>query len=526
MASFHLVDGSRESVASESGAERMFERCSAMYDAWVEPLPEAPSSPRAGARRLPLSVPSERRELFGRLFDPEHMRAVFQRELSTRSSRALRVTSCDVQPGRTEKAYWKGQLKLIYTLGIEVGLAAPREVLLLGVAPVEPGFPGREIEERCRKLSGHPAVAPFREPALHLPDLELGLFLFPLDPALPGLAAITGSDGAELLSTHLPECRAGARVERIECELQHYKPFNRAVLRVRARLSDPGGSASERSVYVKAFYGDRGAVSHRELVSLWHVAQRSSFLRVPEPLGYDPEHRLLVMGEAPGARSLSEWVRCIKHGRPLPAGVDAGRLDRCVRVAVQALSELQCSGLRPEESYTFNDELAHLKRERNLLGQEVRAAYRGAMARFEALMRRLEALTPVDETLVPSHGEYRHQQLVGDERSMTLIDWDSFCAANPALDASRWLARLHRDSLEGPGSIPGIEQLADSFRREFLALRPEAAVHLDLYEALQLTKHVLHGFGRESSGDDLSRMERLAEAAERRLERVETAPRG
>ena len=114
---------------------------------------------------------------------------------------------------------------------------------------------------------------------MQIEDLQLALFLFPLDPALPGPATVTGSGGARWLASSLPEARAGAKVERIECELSHSKPFNRAVLRVRAALARPDAPATERTVCVKVFRNDRGGDNHRELV----VARRGHDRTDPRP---------------------------------------------------------------------------------------------------------------------------------------------------------------------------------------------------------------------------------------------------
>jgi hypothetical protein len=493
----------------------------------MQAVPSIPGRPKA--RGLPLSLPPEQRDLFSRLLDPDHMLAVFRRELPPMAERAIRVATCSIKPGRSEKPLRKGKLELVYRIGIEVGDEPAREYVLLGVSPVGAEFPARDVMERARVLRDHPAVSPFTQLAVHVRDLQLGLMLYPLDPALPGLAAITGSDGARLLASFLPECRRGAEVERIECELMHYKPFNRAVLRVRALLSRRDGasaSASRRTVYVKVFYNDRGAVNHEELASLWSVAQRSKFLRVPEPLGYDPDQRLLVMSEAEGERHLNEWIRCIKKGQPLPAGASSERLERCVVSAARALGELQGSGLHPER-YEYENELAHLRRDRGRLDQDVEERYPELIGSLDALVRRLEALAPVEEPLVPSHGEFRHQQLVGDEDSLTLIDWDSFCLANPAMDAARWLARLTCDSLGDHAGTPGLEWLAATFRREFLSLRPDAAAHLALYEGLHVTKHLVRAFAHASRGDNrLQHIRLLALTAGSLLERVEASRAG
>ena len=101
---------------------------------------------------------------------------------------------------------------------------------------------------------------------------------------------------------------------RIDCELVHYKPFDRAVLKVRETVRDP--AASPRTVYAKFFAGDE-LESFREYEELWSATRRATHLRLPEPLAYDPALRMLLMSEATGGHGLKEWIKCIEGRKPL-----------------------------------------------------------------------------------------------------------------------------------------------------------------------------------------------------------------
>src|SRR5688572_17765921 len=100
------------------------------------------STVRPGSRGLPLAVPLEHRELFARLYDPDHMCAVFAQVLPALAEREIRVRRCRAKPGRSEKAFVKGMIELVYTLSIEVEGEAARDFVLLGISPVAAGFPG------------------------------------------------------------------------------------------------------------------------------------------------------------------------------------------------------------------------------------------------------------------------------------------------------------------------------------------------------------------------------------------------
>jgi hypothetical protein len=375
-------------------------------------------------------------------------------------------------------------------------------------------------------LRGHAWAKPFRDVALYLDELRLALLFFPLDPALPGLAEITGNAGARLLAASLPECRAGARIERLDCELVHYKPFKRAVLKMSAAIRGPLG-VHDRHVYAKLYSNGRGATCFQNLTALWTATWGATSLRVPEPLGFDEERRMVVMSEAPGQRSLTEWVKCLERGDPLPAGVDFARVERCALVAARSLDELQRSGVRPERETRFEDELARVRKDCALLLEAVRKKQPTLAACADSLLRRMEALPREKERLVPAHGGYRHDQMIGDERALTLVDWDGFSLASAALDAATFLARLRREPRRSPGCAPELEQVATAFRAAFLEHQPELARDLDLYEALQVTEQMLRAFRRPGKRQETAREIRLlAAAAAALLERVEAASQG
>jgi hypothetical protein len=436
--------------------------------------------------KVPLAAPEGRRELFGRLADDAHMLDVFRRELGRLTDEPIRVTSCKAKLRRTRAATRAGRIEVIYRVGIERSGAPEREYVLLGLAPATAESLLGESRVTARV---HPQVAPFRQPALHVAELDLGLRFFPMDPCLPALGEITG-DARALLAPYLSECRSGGALERLDCELKQYKPFK--LLRLTAHFADSG--TPSRSFYAKLFADHRGRETYRELSALWSAVRGASSLRVPQPLGYDEELRLLLLSEAPGQRDLSDWVRCLERGRPLPPGVDLERLERCMVVAARSLVELQLSGIRPARKRTSISFLERLEQDLDAL--RAKAVEGLPLGEFRDLLARLaERSTAEPESFVPAHGCFRHKQMVGDEHGLSLVDWDGLCLGDAAMDAATFLCKLRQEPLRDPGNGPELERLAAIFRAEFLARAPQVTERqLALQEGIVLAEALLRSF--------------------------------
>ncbi len=460
---------------------------------------------------LPLAVPGELREVLARALDAALVRESLGAALPALGGGPVEIVSCKARPGRLREALRKGRaLWIHYELTVRHADGRQWARALLGTTPVGPGWLEAELGGACRAAEGHPAIAPFRHAGAYLEGLRMAVVLFPVDPELPALAEVTGPRGAVILGPHLPECRGGAGLAGISAELVHYKPCSRCVLRVTASFG--AGGAAPRRVFVKLFADDRGAGSHRSLEALWEASRGAEYLRVPEPLGYDAERRMAVMAEAPGERALTEWLRCLACGEPLPAGVDPVRVRRGVVVAARAAAELHRLPLEFDGRRTFRAELVHLRKEF--------AAVKSRVPEFApqvaALLDGLDRAAPDDETLVPSHGGYRHKQMVGDERTLTVIDWDGLTMASPALDGATFIRRLLREHVRRPAEAAPAVELAALFRREILAAEPDLPPrHLDLYEAVSLAEDALRSFSRPKHKDAVAaELARVFAAAE------------
>ena len=461
------------------------------------------------------AAPTRNGSLRRRLLDEEGMLAVFQRELPAMASGPIRVLRCSVQPASRRNGHHGGRHRIVYRVTVRAPGGSRWEHTVVATAPVTPDFLSPELLYRCRVAKLHHAVQPFTRLATYVDDLEMGLLVLPIDPALPGLVEITGNDRGRLLSPHLEECNGGGVVCQADWKVQRYRPARRCELLLDVTVRAAGG-LRQRRVLVTIYADDRGALHHRNMNEVWAFAQKAPSLRLPRPLGYDAEHRLLFT-EPAGRRLAGNWIKHLARNHSLPEGVDLARVERCLAAAARALTELQQGDLALSEERTFRGELAHLHR--NI--ECVRSARPAASSAYKQLLESLGGQPVDDERLCPAHGRFRPDRLAGEDGNLTILGWEAACLASPALDAATFLGQLRNVSLSGAQGTETVEHLAGHFRREYLQAGPATnSKELAVYEALVLARHALQaarGAGH-SNGVVSGRVLRLAEAGLQRLE--------
>jgi aminoglycoside phosphotransferase (APT) family kinase protein len=183
-------------------------------------------------------------------------------------------------------------------------------------------------------------------------------------------------------------------------------------------------------------------------------------------------------------------------------------------VVAQALAELQGTGVRLRRRHRMRDDLAVWRRKVALLSPGNPQLCLG----IDGLLSRLEAEALDDASLVPAHGGFRHKQIMGDDRCLTILDWDGLCQAHPALDAATFLARLRRRPIAGPGGAPQLERLAEVFRGEFLSRCRIPRRALAVCEAVVLADLAMRALRRAGRGEQAARVRGLLAAAHERLD--------
>jgi thiamine kinase-like enzyme len=338
--------------------------------------------------------------------------------------------------------------------------------------------------------------AGYLHPAVFLSDPAIIVRLFPVDPVLIGLATATDMQAvARLLGGRGPS-DAGPP-DRITFEVLRYKPLHSCTLHYRGyRGNSPdAGEPPLWEAYGKVYRDDRAEVCHRLLKSAWEASQVSAGRwHAARPLACQAAERFVLQAAVAG--------RQFQHIFAERTHEDAGEaelraLERHLESLAIAIRSLQTSPLKLGPQNTF---------ERLLAGQEkdLRSLRRwhsnlaDELARLRRELVRLERES-VAGPLGAAHCDLAHTNVMIDQSSVGLIDFDCAAQAEPAYDAAYFLTHMWSFGIRDPQRQSHIRRLCDFFRRAHLELTPDVSPQrLALYEALDFASSVLRNFRKHS----------------------------
>ncbi len=307
---------------------------------------------------------------------------------------------------------------------------------------------------------------------IQAPELNAILWAFPFDPAMPHLAscmeddrvaASLGRPGADLVP-----------------EVVNYNPEIRALI---AHRESPKGAIV---AYGKAAPSDTSRVIFGIMEHLWRSEARTGrSLDYAQPLAFVSELGLLLQAPAPG--------------RPLGSDRNRGSFLELVRHSALAIADVHQADYREGRARSIADLLRRLDAGRtdlSLTAPQIEPSLRKLIEQIRRRLSRSKGTAPV-----PSHGDFKYDQFLEHQGRYTLIDFEYFCQAEPALDLGTFCAYLPpsspRDWREGGA--------AELLRSAFLtAYAEEIGVDPDyeriaLYEAAMLaTRGLAHVWSQRS----------------------------
>ena len=277
-----------------------------------------------------------------------------------------------------------------------------------------------------------------------------------LDAGLPGLA--TALDPArmsarlgELLSADSGTAPAAWRV--VGVELLKHKPGRRCAL----AYSLDGPRGRER-IFAKTFKNERGAAIFVSMRNFFDALAGDS-VRVPRPIGYLPEIKLLV----------TEYV----EGRELAAALYEGRSEEAPRRMARAAAAFHGASVACARRWSPQKEIRNTREW--IAGLAGRGPGAGPRARELAEVLEAAAASFPARLLTPIHRDFYPEQLRDADGVTALLDLDDTRAGDPAVDVGNFLAHLTLRAVQFPAAARGCGLARPAFLEEYRVLRPELA---------------------------------------------------
>lgn len=305
-------------------------------------------------------------------------------------------------------------------------------------------------------------------------DLNLFLFIFPVDPVFPAFQTFTDSVLAlPILAPHFEHLRPGVVIDNLAVERVKYLPEISMIVRFDAGV----GGDEQLSIYGKFQHSRRGQFTYEVMRALWETPARvNGDLIVAEPLAYYPKFDLLLQSELPGHE-----VEGDRHSEVFMAQCEA---------AGRTLGHIHSSGITVGSPHTIDVEIDRLYGrldEFKMSGPKVYFMLRDLLKQISAKAQRVPVESPV-----PSHGDYKYNQFLYDGSNFGLIDVEYFVQAEPSFDLGKYCGHLAPSVPKDWSDTAQALEARRVFLDAYCQVRPDyRGQRFPLYEALSLATRAL-----------------------------------
>ncbi len=391
----------------------------------------------------------------------------------------LRLERAKLKPGRKLTGYYLAAVPRVdggagpptVTRAVEVTWSADG-----GPDPVPPAETAMEEEARAAGVA-----SPFRTLRGHWADLGASARVAPLDTAYPQLVRLCRPDHVrDLLAAVYREAGSAELVApAYQITAVRYRPRQRHVLRY-----DPLGASGAGPVFAKVYRAGSAARAMRIATAIAdRVEGEPVTVAAARPLGGSAADDVVLFARLAGVPLTRRlWT-------------DPAATGRHLRTAGALLRRLQADPGTLRADLTTRD-----------FDSEARAVARAAEHlgpldpvlgdKFARLLDGARALNESVSTEAPcfAHGDYKSDHVWVARDRLTLLDFDTCCIAEPALDVGKFLADL--SWWYGMGDRPGLAEAQHCFLGGYGAPSPERLARARLYEVLILTKIVIRRLRR------------------------------
>jgi Ser/Thr protein kinase RdoA (MazF antagonist) len=265
------------------------------------------------------------------------------------------------------------------------------------------------------------------------------------DPELPHLCALRDPGRMTRELTAMGTLRS--------IELIRHKPGRRAILRYTVRRPD----GTIEHLYGKTFASERGPRVFAIARAIVAARAFGPDVRLPEPVAFLPELKLLVQRSVPG--------------QPAESALLANDASLATRIAT-AFHRLHASGIDLERRHDLAKELAPLPGR----VEDIRDGDPSLLPLALAALAAIETATCATDWLWrwrPVHRDAYHDQVLVDGDRLAILDLDDAAMSEPAVDVANVVAHLQLLGIQRHDDPAALAPAIDAFLGRSLALDPE-----------------------------------------------------
>jgi Phosphotransferase enzyme family len=289
-------------------------------------------------------------------------------------------------------------------------------------------------------------------------------------------------------------------VEDCQIELVSYRRRQRCVLRYRiTSQATDSGEIRRQTVYGKVAAHRNQTFNNRLIDSLRDriVPQGARRFAIPRSLGWLPDLQLSLLEAIPGEEQVGAALRARLRGHSRQGVLS---LEEMVATCGYVAATLHTSGLQCGHARSLDDEIGGLRQEIAVTRQFMPELSDRAQSWLDHIVRTAERSEPLPLRLC--HGDFKYEQVLFDGTSSGLVDFDTMCQAEPALDIGKFLAHLTLQARKMQKRAAASPSLAEELVEQFLCAYLRAAgAQLDdeqqlrrrttLYETIALLRMAL-----------------------------------
>ena len=254
-------------------------------------------------------------------------------------------------------------------------------------------------------------------------------------------------------------------------KLVKYARHNRVVVKLE---TEEAQGRSERAVeaYAKVFSRDVTLVDSVTVDALRALAATGTIetFEVPRLLRSDARLRLSVLEAMPGRALVTALVRTM-FTSPDDRDLVGAPLTEALRICAGIAATLHRSSIVVDTTRSSHGDREADRRDLD----ELRRLDPELAARFDRHLATIDALSIdlTDATRRLCHGDFTPSQVLFHDAGVVLLDFDTLCMADPAMDVGRFLAYLRMAVRKAAhGADPLVDDLAAAFLDAYLERNP------------------------------------------------------